>query len=107
MGEGVATARTRPATRRLFMPRQAGSGRMLAQCNCKGNENGFVCDHVAAAKDREINEKGDSACRPKSLRLLTPQVGLEPTTLRLTAECSAIELLRIVMPARMKYPARA
>ena len=23
-----------------------------------------------------------------------PQVGLEPTTLRLTAECSAIELLR-------------
>ena len=24
----------------------------------------------------------------------TPQVGLEPTTLRLTAECSAIELLR-------------
>jgi hypothetical protein len=27
--------------------------------------------------------------------LLAPQVGLEPTTLRLTAECSAIELLRI------------
>ena len=26
---------------------------------------------------------------------LAPQVGLEPTTLRLTAECSAIELLRI------------
>ena len=25
-----------------------------------------------------------------------PQVGLEPTTLRLTAECSAIELLRII-----------
>ncbi len=29
-----------------------------------------------------------------SLILLAPQVGLEPTTLRLTAECSAIELLR-------------
>jgi hypothetical protein len=28
--------------------------------------------------------------------LLAPQVGLEPTTLRLTAECSAIELLRSV-----------
>lgn len=28
------------------------------------------------------------------LNLLAPQVGLEPTTLRLTAECSAIELLR-------------
>ena len=27
---------------------------------------------------------------------LAPQVGLEPTTLRLTAECSAIELLRNV-----------
>jgi hypothetical protein len=25
---------------------------------------------------------------------LAPEVGLEPTTLRLTAECSAIELLR-------------
>ena len=27
---------------------------------------------------------------------LAPQVGLEPTTTRLTAECSAIELLRII-----------
>ena len=27
--------------------------------------------------------------------VLAPQVGLEPTTLRLTAECSAIELLKI------------
>ena len=26
----------------------------------------------------------------------TPRVGLEPTTLRLTAECSAIELSRII-----------
>jgi hypothetical protein len=30
----------------------------------------------------------------KSQKRLAPQVGLEPTTLRLTAECSAIELLR-------------
>ena len=30
----------------------------------------------------------------KSLKDLAPQVGLEPTTLRLTAECSTIELLR-------------
>jgi hypothetical protein len=29
-----------------------------------------------------------------SKKNLAPQVGLEPTTLRLTAECSAIELLR-------------
>jgi hypothetical protein len=27
---------------------------------------------------------------------MAPEVGLEPTTLRLTAECSAIELLRIM-----------
>ena len=32
----------------------------------------------------------------KLLIYLAPQVGLEPTTLRLTAECSAIELLRSV-----------
>jgi hypothetical protein len=30
---------------------------------------------------------------------MAPEVGLEPTTLRLTAECSAIELLRN-MPGR-------
>jgi hypothetical protein len=30
---------------------------------------------------------------------MAPEVGLEPTTLRLTAECSAIELLRIVADA--------
>jgi hypothetical protein len=29
---------------------------------------------------------------------MAPQVGLEPTTLRLTAECSAIELLRNKSP---------
>ena len=32
--------------------------------------------------------------RQMSCFLLAPQVGLEPTTTRLTAECSAIELLR-------------
>jgi hypothetical protein len=31
----------------------------------------------------------------KCLANMAPEVGLEPTTLRLTAECSAIELLRI------------
>ena len=33
------------------------------------------------------------------LEILAPQVGLEPTTLRLTAECSAIELLRNKRPS--------
>jgi hypothetical protein len=30
----------------------------------------------------------------KSMKTLAPQVGFEPTTLRLTAECSTVELLR-------------
>ena len=34
------------------------------------------------------------------LLCLAPQVGLEPTTLRLTAECSTIELLR----SKMAWP---
>jgi Phage integrase family len=33
----------------------------------------------------------------KGMKRMAPQVGLEPTTLRLTAECSAIELLRSVV----------
>jgi hypothetical protein len=33
----------------------------------------------------------------KWLKEMAPQVGLEPTTLRLTAGCSAIELLRSVV----------
>ena len=31
---------------------------------------------------------------------MAPEVGLEPTTLRLTAECSAIELLRNIYGAQ-------
>ena len=34
----------------------------------------------------------------KRFIFLAPEVGLEPTTLRLTAECSAIELLRKMVP---------
>src|ERR1035437_3805223 len=34
---------------------------------------------------------------------MAPQVGLEPTTLRLTAECSAIELLRSVLRNNLFY----
>ena len=37
----------------------------------------------------------EGAC--KLLIFMAPEVGLEPTTLRLTAECSAIELLRSVL----------
>ena len=39
-----------------------------------------------------VNRRTDPGSRGKAV---APQVGLEPTTLRLTAECSTIELLRI------------
>ena len=35
-------------------------------------------------------------------KIMAPQVGLEPTTLRLTAGCSAIELLRSIAWARKR-----
>ena len=38
----------------------------------------------------------------KSKKRMAPQVGLEPTTLRLTAGCSAIELLRSVCSPRIR-----
>jgi hypothetical protein len=46
-----------------------------------------------AACDCAFNDQG------AALERMAPQVGLEPTTLRLTAGCSAIELLRSVAPA--------
>ena len=44
-----------------------------------------VAHHFANARDHGASHRG-----------LTPRVGLEPTTLRLTAECSTIELSRII-----------
>ena len=38
--------------------------------------------------------------------LMAPEVGLEPTTLRLTAECSAIELLRNMLGRRSQNALR-
>src|SRR5258705_7540854 len=47
----------------------------------------------AFGKKAAYNDKGHQLEWP-FLTKLAPQVGLEPTTLRLTAGCSAIELLR-------------
>ena len=58
-----------------------------------------VDDLVFANFDRnQLIYPGDSLDMERffSKSFLAPQVGLEPTTLRLTAECSAIELLRNV-----------
>ena len=47
------------------------------------------------------SKKGHSiAGAPNLQKRMAPQVGLEPTTLRLTAGCSAIELLRSVSALR-------
>jgi hypothetical protein len=42
---------------------------------------------------------------PAAFKVMAPQVGLEPTTLRLTAECSAIELLRNTVTHGHNLPA--
>ena len=52
-----------------------------------------ACPQLAA--DRQQSAAGRFRKARKLLKDLAPQVGLEPTTLRLTAGCSAIELLRI------------
>ena len=44
------------------------------------------------AKSDGVNKQGDSVRRGMNL---APRVGFEPTTLRLTAECSTVELPRI------------
>ena len=52
---------------------------ILISCNV----NSYDCDVFAEEKNEEQNTE-------------TPRVGLEPTTTRLTAECSTIELSRII-----------
>ena len=66
-----------------------------------------VTDEMTTASERVAKllfvgtERKQSAVNRKSLERLAPQVGLEPTTLRLTAGCSAIELLRSVAMRRV------
>ena len=59
----------------------------------------WVNDSKSASLGRPVNkEKGRRNYLPAAFKFVAPQVGLEPTTLRLTAECSAIELLRNKRP---------
>ncbi len=57
-------------------------------------------DYVAIC-DREWR-RGLERIGRKSKKRMAPQVGLEPTTLRLTAGCSAIELLRSAVAGAIK-----
>ena len=54
-------------------------------------ESPHTQQEMAQAEQSDLAEKLLTDCGLD----LAPQVGLEPTTLRLTAGCSAIELLRI------------
>jgi hypothetical protein len=64
-------------------------------------------DLIAVTNTAWQNEKA-ARVSPDDLRpILAPQVGLEPTTLRLTAECSAIELLRNKRPHIARTMCRA
>ena len=74
--------------------RHASLGREDAEC--RDGANGWFSLGCSAESCRRtsgagINYWGGSIRRKNNL---APQVGLEPTTLRLTAECSTIELLR-------------
>ena len=68
-----------------------------AQLRCLAVSCGFNCIHE---KMRYCLWYAESICIVNARKqdgqsdALAPQVGLEPTTLRLTAECSTIELLR-------------
>ena len=61
------------------------SGKATGGCHKSGRGN--VSQRVPIGRGRSC----------KWLKRMAPQVGLEPTTLRLTAGCSAIELLRSVV----------
>ena len=52
---------------------------------------GYLARLRQARAERWRQQRGSRGSERNSL---APQVGLEPTTLRLTAECSTIELLR-------------
>ena len=54
----------------------------------------FAAAHVLHPANTVI--LGRTPQTSQAIERLAPQVGLEPTTLRLTAGCSAIELLRSV-----------
>src|SRR6202051_1854987 len=55
------------------------------------------------AKRVAASGASSNGCVEKRELVLAPQVGLEPTTLRLTAECSTIELLRSNTSGSLHY----
>ena len=67
-----------------------------------------MSEHPAMPESKKESEAKTSVRATKNdrsynLPFMAPQVGLEPTTLRLTAGCSAIELLRNIGKA-FRFP---
>jgi hypothetical protein len=65
----------------------------------------FIINHsllIIVPEFYQANKKGDRIYTLSPFS--APQVGLEPTTLRLTAACSAIELLRITATGILPNP---
>src|SRR5271166_2476045 len=58
--------------------------------------------HGHSARENAPAFSGQAASHCICRQRMAPQVGLEPTTLRLTAGCSAIELLRSVCALRQR-----
>ena len=80
-------------------PRRIITGNIYDPCGIR--------TRVTAVKGRCLNPLTNGPCmelvyKLRSIKLITPQAGLEPATLRLTAGCSAIELLRIIILAPSK-----
>ena len=83
----------------VHLPQGAGKLLRTPAHGLGADRNRNVRNHHNAMKHKRLAPCGASR--------LAPQVGLEPTTLRLTAECSAIELLRIIgMRRRSTLPGR-
>src|ERR1700719_3721322 len=57
-------------------------------------------------KAHNVDRSGKCRSAVNVRKEMAPQVGFEPTTLRLTAECSAIEVMRSVGGARVHFVLR-
>ena len=65
-------------------------------CTCDPALSSLRTHRWYAQRAAEVDMLEISQCRERRKKRMAPQVGFEPTTLRLTAECSTIELLRSV-----------
>ena len=74
------------ATKRALPAPAACGGTPRVTCLCSVSESPSTQDFIQLSKRKTPEHDASALC--------APQVGLEPTTTRLTAGCSAIELLR-------------